>query len=144
MARISDAVAIRIDQDDDRVAGRIRLGIAILRPLPDEEAAARVERHRAGIAHQRLPGKELHLQLRRDLGESGVSGGLAERDGRRHGGQERQPGESRDDGVLHDRCLIGSKSESVSGGPWHARDVYETSDLRVVSGAHQIATMPRP
>ena len=60
---IGDAVAIGIDQDDDRVAGRIGCGIPILRSLPDEEAAAGVERHRAGIAHQGLAGEELHLQL---------------------------------------------------------------------------------
>ena len=74
---VSDPVTIGIDQHDDRVAGR-PAGIPASRSLPDEQTAAGVERHGAGIPHHGLAGKEFHLQLGRNGRKRGDGGRLTD------------------------------------------------------------------
>src|SRR5687768_13725938 len=64
---VEDSVAIGIDQNLDRVAGRIRFWITILRALSDEEPAAGIERHCAGIANERI----LRDERDREVGRHG-------------------------------------------------------------------------
>ena len=59
LGAVVDAVAVGIDQHHDGVAGGVRLGVAILRSLTDEEPATRVEGHRAGVADEWLASDEL-------------------------------------------------------------------------------------
>ncbi len=138
--RVGKAVTVRVDEDHDGVAGRIRLGVPILRSLADEEAPTGVERHGARVTHHGLPGKELCLQLGRDGRERGVTARLAERERRGRGCNECQRGQGRTDGVLHGMLHRRPHRRTVSGG--RRRGGY-ANDLRVVSGAHQIAIMPR-
>jgi hypothetical protein len=105
LGRIGDAVTIRIGQHHDGIAGRIRLGIAVLRPLPDEEAAAGVECHGTRVPHHGLEREEFHLQFTRYRRQREVRGGLAENDGGCEGCRQRQRREAREHrvcfGVLH-------------------------------------------
>ena len=69
LGRVGLAVAVGVEHEHDGVAGGLGLGIAVLRPHADAEAAPGVEGHRARLADERFAGKERDDKPRRHGGQ---------------------------------------------------------------------------
>ena len=68
---VGDAVVVTIDQDFDRVTGRILFWLSELRPLRNESPAKPVERNAGGVADEWFTGEETNLKPLRQGGETG-------------------------------------------------------------------------
>ena len=68
---IGDAVVVMIDQDFDRVAGRVLPRLTKLWPLCNERPTAAIKGDAGGIANERFAGEEADFKAIRQGGEPG-------------------------------------------------------------------------
>ena len=147
---VSDPVTIGIDQHDDRVAGRIRFGIPHAVPARRTDGRGRRTPSRWDYAPW-ARGQRVPPSTRKERSEARDGSGLTDEPVAPRAVSEQQRGEARASANDLRPSSIPRSRVPRSGAcvmeclVFRVRPIVtKASDVRVVSGAHAIASIPRP